>query len=248
MPFTLRIFMVDLIGFVFDASNTFWALLPDARNLSSASIPNHYPVLIFDDGGLHTDAGDWVQIKNLLTLTAVKSDVAWLLNQEDITLSFTGTSVAPTATGAISSPLPNLSNRQSFDWVPKMANVSSKHSALNSALVNVAFPTGKGLSARLKLQGAKPATFAFSKMLLGLTPLIYPATFPGSAGSAGSTPRALTDVVVAKYTVTSPQITVSATSHSPVAFTPPSDPCDILLTNISPFTGKTNTDPHVPSL
>jgi hypothetical protein len=244
MAFTLRIFMVDLIAFVFDSSNTFWALLPDARNLGGGTIPNHYPVLIFDDGKVHADAGDWVQIKSLLNLTAVKSDVAWLLNQEDVRFSFTGTSLPPTAAGSISKPLPDLSNRQSFEWVPIMANVSSQHRTLNSKLVNPAFPTGLGLSARLNLPSAQPATFAFSKMLLGATPLIYPATFPGSAGSAGTTPRALADVVVARYAVTSSQITISAGSHAPATFTPPSDPCDILLTNISPSTGKNNTDPH----
>ncbi|HZF12000.1 MAG TPA: hypothetical protein VFE33_24710 [Thermoanaerobaculia bacterium] len=241
MSFTLRIFMVDLIAFVRDTKDHFWALLPDARKLGNAQIPDHYPILVFDDGSSSSDAGDWPRIKQLIGLTAIKPDTAWLLDQEDITITFQGQSLPPTSTGTISQPLPDLSNRQSFDWVPKMADISSANKDVNPDLVDKAKPFPAQLSARLELPDAQPATFAFSKLLLGLTPLLFPATFPGSGSSFR---RVLADVVIAKYTVTGPQIQIQASKHGAVNFKPQSDPCDILLTNISPAPAKQNTDPY----
>jgi len=239
MAFTLRIFMVDLIAFVRDTNDHFWALLPDARNLGSASIPNHYPLLVFDDGSSQSDAGDWPTIKGLLGLTTIKSDTAWLLNQEDIKITFQGQATPPTYAGSIAQPLPDLKNRQSFDWVPKMADISTTNKDVDPNLVKSTFPAS--LAARLELPTAQPYTFAFSKLLLGLTPLIFQATFPNSTGSFR---RALADVVVAEFAVTGSDITVEATNHSAVTFQPPSKVCDILLTNISPAHKQPNVDPY----
>ncbi len=238
MPFQLRVFMVDLMAFVMDGS-TLWALLPDARKGGGTKkIPPHYPILLFDDAPGTPNAGDWTMVKGLLGLRKTKADTAWLLDQEDVEITFIGTAVPPTYAGAITKDLPDLTNRQSFDWVPRMAGISPTHKVIKPALIGGAFPNQ--LVARLKLPSALPGTFAFCKLLEGLDSTIYPATFP-SSGSAFR--RALADVVVARFAVTGTDVTIK-TNKRKVTFTPPSDPCDILLGNMSPAPLAGNSDPH----
>jgi len=249
MAFTFRIFMMDLMVFVQDG-NDFWTLLPDLSKGATASdgkpIPPHLPVLFFFDAS--TDGGDWPGLKPLLKLNLPKSGQAWWLKNEDVLLEFTPGVLATSPSTAIGT-LPDASNASSFDWTPKMKDLVASQKQINGKLIGKNPPTS--IAGRLKLPSPVLETFAFSKVLTNGSIEIRSFAFQElrTPKPIAFGPRAVADVAVAKYVVTSPTVKVSTvkptggTVHGPVLLSAaPGKSLDILLANLSPNKTKPDAD------